>query len=78
MGATVLRCADASGCNIKDQRWGETMNNCGMSHRIHEIRRRGVQGLMMRHPLLVASLLTHAERHHGDQKIVSPRVEGLT
>ncbi|WP_233859446.1 3-(methylthio)propionyl-CoA ligase [Paraburkholderia sp. HD33-4] len=35
-----------------------------------------MQGLMMQQPLLVASLLTHAERHHGEQKIVSRRVEG--
>jgi len=31
---------------------------------------------MMRQPLLVASLLMHAERHHGEQEIVSRRVEG--
>jgi fatty-acyl-CoA synthase len=35
-----------------------------------------MQGLMMQQPLLVASLLTHAERHHGTQEIVSRRVEG--
>ncbi|WP_130618937.1 3-(methylthio)propionyl-CoA ligase [Dyella amyloliquefaciens] len=33
-------------------------------------------GLMMQQPLLVASLLTHAARHHADQEIVSRRVEG--
>jgi acyl-CoA synthetase (AMP-forming)/AMP-acid ligase II len=26
--------------------------------------------------LLISSLLTHAERHHGDQQVVSRRVEG--
>jgi fatty-acyl-CoA synthase len=31
---------------------------------------------MMQQPLLVASLLMHAERHHGNQEIVSRRVEG--
>ena len=31
---------------------------------------------MMQQPLLVSTLLTHAERHHGDQEIVSRRVEG--
>jgi fatty-acyl-CoA synthase len=31
---------------------------------------------MMQQPLLVASLLMHAERYHGDQEIVSRRVEG--
>jgi acyl-CoA synthetase (AMP-forming)/AMP-acid ligase II len=31
---------------------------------------------MMHQPLLVSSLLVHAERHHGDQQIVSRRVEG--
>ena len=35
-----------------------------------------MNGLMMQQSLLVSSLLTHAERHHGDQEIVSRRVEG--
>ncbi|MEZ0307013.1 MAG: 3-(methylthio)propionyl-CoA ligase [Ramlibacter sp.] len=35
-----------------------------------------MNGLMMQQPLLVSSLITHAERHHGDQEIVSRRVEG--
>jgi fatty-acyl-CoA synthase len=35
-----------------------------------------MQGLMMQQPLLVASLLMHAERHHGEQEIVSRRIEG--
>jgi len=35
-----------------------------------------MHGLMMDQPLLVSSLLRHAERHHGDQEIVSRRVEG--
>ena len=30
----------------------------------------------MQQPLLISSLLTHAERHHGEQEIVSRRVEG--
>ncbi len=33
-------------------------------------------GSMLQQPLLVSSLLTHAERHHGEQEIVSRRVEG--
>ena len=33
-------------------------------------------GQMMHAPLLIASLLVHAERHHGDQEVVSRRVEG--
>jgi fatty-acyl-CoA synthase len=33
-------------------------------------------GSMMQQPLLISSLLTHAERHHGQQEIVSRRVEG--
>ncbi|MFE2120293.1 3-(methylthio)propionyl-CoA ligase [Rhodococcus aetherivorans] len=33
-------------------------------------------GQMMQQPLLVSSLLRHAERHHGGQEIVSRRVEG--
>ena len=35
-----------------------------------------MNGLMMHQPLLVSSLLTHAERHHSRQEIVSRRVEG--
>ena len=35
-----------------------------------------LQGLMMRTPLLISSLITHADRHHGDVEIVSRRVEG--
>jgi fatty-acyl-CoA synthase len=35
-----------------------------------------MNGLMMQQPLLVSSLLKHAERQHGDQEIVSRRVEG--
>ena len=35
-----------------------------------------MNGLMMQQPLLISSLLTHAERHHGEQTIVSRRVEG--
>jgi fatty-acyl-CoA synthase len=35
-----------------------------------------MKGLMMQQPLLVSSLLTHAERHHGEQEVVSKRVEG--
>ncbi|GAB3658107.1 3-(methylthio)propionyl-CoA ligase [Ramlibacter alkalitolerans] len=30
----------------------------------------------MQQPLLVSSLLAHAERHHGEQEVVSRRVEG--
>ena len=33
-------------------------------------------GNMMQQPLLISSLLQHAERHHGDTEIVSRRVEG--
>lgn len=33
-------------------------------------------GSMMQMPLLISSLLQHAERHHGEQEIVSRRVEG--
>ncbi len=35
-----------------------------------------LQGLMMRMPLLISSLIKHADRHHGDVEIVSRRVEG--
>jgi len=35
-----------------------------------------MNGLMMQAPLLISSLLVHAERHHADQEIVSRRVEG--
>jgi fatty-acyl-CoA synthase len=33
-------------------------------------------GQMMQQPLLISSFITHAERHHGEQEIVSRRVEG--
>ena len=35
-----------------------------------------MNGSMMQQPLLISTLLTHAERHHGSQQIVSRRVEG--
>lgn len=35
-----------------------------------------VQGLMMQMPLLVSTILEHAERHHGDSEVVSRRTEG--
>jgi acyl-CoA synthetase (AMP-forming)/AMP-acid ligase II len=35
-----------------------------------------MNGLMMQQPLLISSLLVHAEHHHGDQEVVSRRVEG--
>jgi len=35
-----------------------------------------MQGLMMQQPLLISTLLTHAERHHSEREIVSRRVEG--
>src|SRR5436190_12954391 len=35
-----------------------------------------MNGNMMQQPLLVSSLLRHAERHHGEQEVVSRRVEG--
>jgi acyl-CoA synthetase (AMP-forming)/AMP-acid ligase II len=35
-----------------------------------------MNGLMQQQSLLISTLLTHAERHHGDQEVVSRRVEG--
>ncbi|HOM12032.1 MAG TPA: 3-(methylthio)propionyl-CoA ligase [Rubrivivax sp.] len=35
-----------------------------------------MNGLMQSHPLLISTLLVHAERHHAEQQIVSRRVEG--
>jgi 3-(methylthio)propionyl---CoA ligase len=35
-----------------------------------------MNGLMMQQSLLISQLLVHAERHHGEQQIVSRRVEG--
>jgi len=35
-----------------------------------------MNGLMQQQPLLISSLLRHAERHHGEQQVVSRRVEG--
>ncbi len=33
-------------------------------------------GQMMQQPLLISTLIVHAERHHGEQEVVSRRVEG--
>ena len=35
-----------------------------------------MHGQMMQRPLLISKLLVHAERHHGEQQVVSRRVEG--
>ncbi|MDP3225494.1 MAG: AMP-binding protein, partial [Rubrivivax sp.] len=35
-----------------------------------------MNGQMMQQPLLISSLIVHAERHHADREIVSRRVEG--
>jgi 3-(methylthio)propionyl---CoA ligase len=35
-----------------------------------------MNGLMMQQPLLISSLISHAERHHGEREVVSRRVEG--
>lgn len=35
-----------------------------------------MNGQMMQQSLLISNLLVHAERHHGDQEVVSRRVEG--
>src|SRR5690349_9223869 len=35
-----------------------------------------MNGSMMQQPLLISTLLTYAERNHGEQEIVSRRVEG--
>ena len=35
-----------------------------------------MNGQMMQLPLLISSLIVHAERHHGEQVVVSRRVEG--
>ena len=35
-----------------------------------------MNGQMMQQPLLISSLLVHAERHHGEQEVVTRRVEG--
>ncbi|MDP9044023.1 MAG: 3-(methylthio)propionyl-CoA ligase [Pseudomonadota bacterium] len=35
-----------------------------------------MNGQMMQQPLLISSLLVHAERHHGQQEVVSRRTEG--
>jgi acyl-CoA synthetase (AMP-forming)/AMP-acid ligase II len=39
-------------------------------------RRRPMLGQMQSQPLLISSLIVHAERHHGEGEIVSRRVEG--
>src|SRR5581483_731801 len=39
-------------------------------------RRTSMQGLMMQWPLMISSLIRHADRCHGDTEIVSRTVEG--
>src|SRR5262245_9752283 len=46
-----------------------------MSFRLSK-RRKPMLGLMQDIPLLISSLIRHADRHHGDVEIVSRRVEG--
>ena len=35
-----------------------------------------MNGQMMQQPLLISSLIVHAERHHAEREVVSRRVEG--
>ena len=35
-----------------------------------------LRGLIQEIPLLISSLIVHADRHHGDTEIVSRTVEG--
>jgi 3-(methylthio)propionyl---CoA ligase len=35
-----------------------------------------MHGQMMQQPLMISALLVHAQRHHGEQEVVSRRVEG--
>ena len=35
-----------------------------------------LHGLMMQMPLLIAALIEHADKHHGDVEVVSRRCEG--
>ena len=35
-----------------------------------------MNGQMMQQPLLISSLIVHAERHHAEQEVVSRRIEG--
>src|SRR5437764_14716676 len=35
-----------------------------------------MQGLMMNVPLMISSLIRHADRYHGDTEIVSRTIEG--
>jgi 3-(methylthio)propionyl---CoA ligase len=46
------------------------------SHELPKESRMKIPGLMQPAPLLISSLLVHAERHHGEREVVSRRVEG--
>ena len=37
-----------------------------------------MQGLMQEYPLVVTSILDHAERWHGEQEVISCEVDGTT
>jgi fatty-acyl-CoA synthase len=36
-----------------------------------------MHGQMMQQSLLISNILTHAERHHGSQEVVSRRVKDI-
>ena len=55
---------------VVDEAWTK------MAESLHE--ENPMLGQMQNQPLLISSLIEHAERHHGDGEIVSRRTEGDT
>jgi hypothetical protein len=71
------RSADANGPVITTQA-APAESSPGILHRINFNAREVVTmlGLMMNRPLLISSILRHADRCHGDTQIVSRSIEG--
>src|SRR5262252_8518601 len=57
------------------RRWREQDRDINLTNQFRHSET-AMQGLMMQQPLLISTLLTHAERHHSEREIVSRRVEG--
>src|SRR5262249_33119566 len=71
-------CASSTRVERTAPGWGRLRNKGRAGHGGPVLQRRGgmMQGLMQESPLLISSLIEHAERCHPDAEIVSRTVEG--
>src|SRR5437867_6238287 len=67
---------DATGADAPFQALQSGCGRTGAPEIRQPARRRPMQGLMMDVPLMISSLIRHADRYHGDTEIVSRTVEG--